>query len=216
MEGPIYDLTKRLIDSIATEKSSLALKCRSVEDKMKHLKQQLDDSEKYKLEYQKRYDDSNNDKKRLDNEYRERISKLQGENSSLSERCSTLVKTVESKKEEIKEWKRNYDQYVLKQKAVQDKLNSEMDYLRTRSTTSEAMLAAAREQAKSLQEETEEWKRKYDFAVVDAKAAHEKAASVQERSGKETQFREDVLRDEFTRNLAEKVNLLFRSLKRRL
>ncbi|XP_010494772.1 PREDICTED: guanylate-binding protein 3 [Camelina sativa] len=204
LEGPIYDLTKRLIDSIAIEKNSLAVKFRSVEDAMKHLKQQLDDSERYKLEYQKRYDESNNDKKKLEDIYRERITKLQGENSSLNERCSTLVKTVESKKEEIKEWKRNYDQIVLKQKAVQDQLNSEMEVLRTRSTTSEARLAAAREQAKSAQEETEDWKRKYDYAVGEARSALQKAASVQERSGKETQLREDVLREEFGVTLAQK------------
>lgn len=206
LEGPIYDLTKRLIDSIAIEKNSLAMKFRSVEDAMKHLKQQLDDSERYKLEYQKRYDESNNDKKKLEDIYRERITKLQGENSSLNERCSTLVKTVESKKEEIKEWKRNYDQIVSKQKAVQDQLSSEMEVLRTRSTTSEARVAAAREQAKSAEEETKEWKRKFDFAVGEARSALQKAASVQERSGKETQLREDALREEFSITLAKKVS----------
>uniref|UniRef100_A0A1J3I2B1 Interferon-induced guanylate-binding protein 2 n=1 Tax=Noccaea caerulescens TaxID=107243 RepID=A0A1J3I2B1_NOCCA len=204
LEGPIYDLTKRLIDNIAIEKNSLAVKFRSVEDAMKHLKQQLDDSEKYKLEYQKRYDESNNDKKKLEDTYRERITKLQGENSSLNERCSTLVKTVESKQEEIKEWKRKYDHYVLKQKAVEDQLNSEIEVFRTRSTTSEARLAAAKEQAKSAQEETQEWKRKYDYAVGEARSALQKAASVQERSGKETQYREDALREEYNLTIAEK------------
>ncbi|KAL0693342.1 hypothetical protein Bca4012_060522 [Brassica carinata] len=204
LEGPIYDLTKRLIDNIAIEKNSLAVKFRSVEEAMKHLKQQLSDSEKYKLEYQKRYDESNIDKKKLEDVYRERITTLQGENRSLNERCSTLVKTVESKQEEIKEWKRKYDQFVLKQKAVEDQLKSDMEVLRTRSTTSEARLAAAREQAKSAQEETEEWKRKYDYAVGEARSALQKAASVQERSGKETQLREDVLREEFTLTLVEK------------
>ena len=84
MEGPIYDLTKRLIDNIAIEKNSLAVKFRSVEEAMKHVKQQLNDSEKYKLEYQKRYDESNIDKKKLEDVYRERITKLQGENRSLN------------------------------------------------------------------------------------------------------------------------------------
>ncbi|KAJ4901504.1 Guanylate-binding family protein [Raphanus sativus] len=204
LEGPIYDLTKRLIDNIAIEKNSLAVKLRSVEDAMKHLKQQLDDSERYKQEYQKRYDESNIDKKKLEDIYRERITKLQGENSSLNERCSTLVKTLESKQEEIKEWKRKYDQFVLKQKAVEDQLKSDIEVLRTRSTTSEARLAAAREQAKSAQEETEEWERKYDYAVGEARSALQKAASVQERSGKETQLREDALREEYTLTLTEK------------
>nr|VDD30371.1 unnamed protein product [Brassica oleracea] len=204
LEGTIYDLTKRLIDNIAIEKNSLAVKFRSVEEAMKHVKQQLNDSEKYKLEYQKRYDESNIDKKKLEDVYRERITKLQGENRSLNERCSTLVKTVESKQEDIKEWKRKYDQFVLKQKAVEDQLKSDMEVLRTRSTTSDARLAAAKEQAKSAQEETEEWKRKYDYAVGEARSALQKAASVQQRSGKETQLREDVLREEFTLTLVEK------------
>ena len=51
------------------------------------------------------------------------------------------------------------------------------------------------------------WKRKYDIAVREAKAALEKAAVVQERSNKQTQQREDALRAEFSDSLAEKVNL---------
>ncbi|XP_010518777.1 PREDICTED: guanylate-binding protein 1 isoform X2 [Tarenaya hassleriana] len=204
LEGPIYDLTKRLIDNIASEKSSLVLKCRSVEDKMKLLSKQLEDSEKYKSEYQKRYDDAINDKRKLADEYTNRITNLQGDNSSLKERCSTLLKTLDSAKQEITEWKRKYDQIVLKQKAVEDQVTSEIEVLRSRSTASEARLAAAREQAKSAQEETKEWKRKCEFAVNEAKSAFEKASSVQERSSKETQLREDALREEFNCTLVEK------------
>ncbi|XWS12593.1 hypothetical protein CRYUN_Cryun37aG0103400 [Craigia yunnanensis] len=65
------------------------------------------------------------------------------------------------------------------------------------------MLAAAREQAESAQEEAEEWKRKYDFAVREAKASLEKAAIVQKQTSKETQPREDTLREEFSHTLAE-------------
>jgi len=43
--------------------------------------------------------------------------------------------------------------------------------------------------------------------VREAKAALEKAAVVQERTTKHTQQREDVLREEFSCTLAEKVNL---------
>ncbi|CAA7020463.1 unnamed protein product [Microthlaspi erraticum] len=204
LEGPIYDLTERLIDNIAIEKNSLAVKFSSVEDAMKHQKQQLDDSEKYKLQYQKRYDESNNDKKKLEDTYRERITKLQGEKSSLNERCSTLVKAVESKQEEIKEWKRKYDHYVLKQKDAEDQLKSEMEVFRTRITSSEARLAATKEQALSAQEEAHEWESKYDYAVGEARSTLQKAASVQERSGKETQYREDALREEFNLTVAEK------------
>ncbi|OMO65258.1 hypothetical protein COLO4_31408 [Corchorus olitorius] len=204
MEGPVLDFTKRLIDQIGSEKSSLVLKCRSIEDKMTLLSKQLEDSEKYKSEYLKRYDDAINDKKKLAEEYANRISNLQGDNSSLKERCSSIMKALDSAKQEILDCRRKYDQELLKQKAKEDQATSEIEVLRSRSTASEARLAAAKEQAESAQEEAEEWKRKYDFAVREAKAALEKAAILQERTSKETQLREDTLREEFSHTLAEK------------
>ncbi|KAH1056018.1 hypothetical protein J1N35_034083 [Gossypium stocksii] len=204
MEGPVLDLTKRLIDQIGSEKSSLMLKCRSIEDKMKLLSKQLEDSEKYKSEYLKRYDDAINDKKKLADEYANRMNNLQADNSSLKERCSSLMKAVDSAKQEMLDWRRKYDQILSKQKAKEDQVTSEIEVLKSRSTAAEARLAAAKEQAESAQEEAEEWKRKYDFAVREAKAALEKAAIVQERSSKETQLREDTLREEFSHTLADK------------
>ncbi|MFQ6643594.1 hypothetical protein Gotur_018730 [Gossypium turneri] len=204
MEGPVLDLTKRLIDQIGSEKSSLILKCRSIEDKMKLLSKQLEDSEKYKSEYLKRYDDAINDKKKLADEYANRMNNLQADNSSLKERCSSLMKAVDSAKQEMLDWRRKYDQVLSKQKAKEDQATSEIEVLKSRSTAAEARLAAAKEQAESAQEEAEEWKRKYDFAVREAKAALEKAAIVQERSSKETQLREDTLREEFSHTLADK------------
>ncbi|GJR51999.1 hypothetical protein Tco_1402520 [Tanacetum coccineum] len=65
-------------------------------------------------------------------------------------------------------------------------------------------LEAAREQTKSAQEEAQEWKRKFDVAVKEAKSALEKAAAVQDRSNKQTQQCEDVLRAEFAGTLADK------------
>ncbi|XWS19647.1 hypothetical protein CRYUN_Cryun31cG0033600 [Craigia yunnanensis] len=204
MEGPVLDFTKRVIDQTGSEKSSLVLKCRSIEDKMKLLNKQLEDSEKYKSEYLKRYDDAINDKKKLADEYARRMNNLQGDNSSLKERCSSLTKALDSAKQETLDWRRKYDQVLSKQKAKEDQVTSEIEVLKSRSTASEARLAAAREQAESAQEEAEEWKRKYDFAVREAKAALEKAAIVQERTSKETQLREDTLREEFSHTLTEK------------
>ncbi|GAV87507.1 GBP domain-containing protein/GBP_C domain-containing protein [Cephalotus follicularis] len=204
LEGPILDLIVRLFDQIGSEKSSLVLKCRSIEDKMKLLNKQLEDSEKYKSEYLKRYDDAINDKKKLADDYMSRITNLQGDNSSLKERCSGLLKTLESTKQESLDWKRKYDQVLSRQKAGEDQTNSEIAVLKSRSNAAEARLAAAREQAKSAQEEAEEWKRKYDYAVREAKGALEKAAIVQERITKETQMREDALRDEFSSSLVDK------------
>ncbi|XVF87421.1 hypothetical protein PTKIN_Ptkin18bG0118700 [Pterospermum kingtungense] len=204
MEGPVLEFTKRVIDQIGSEKSSLVLKCRSIEDKMKLLTKQLEDSEKYKSEYLKRYDDAINDKKKLADEYGSRLNNLQGNNSSLKERCSSLMKALDSAKQETLDCRRKYDQVLSKQKAKEDQATSEKEVLKSRSTAAEARLAAAREQADSAQEEAEEWKRKYDFAVREAKVALEKAAIVQERTSKEIQLREDTLREEFSHTLVEK------------
>ncbi|KAE9461870.1 hypothetical protein C3L33_06201, partial [Rhododendron williamsianum] len=204
LEGPVVDLIKKQIDQIVSEKSSLMLKCRSIEDKMGLLNKQLEASEKYKSEYLKRYEDAINDKKKLADDYMSRIANLQSKCSSLEERCSSLSKTLDLARQESVDWKRKYEQVLSKQKAEEDQASSEIAILKSRSSAAEARLAAAREQSQSSQEEAEEWKRKYDIAVREAKAALEKAAVVQERSSKQTQLREDALREEFSSTLAEK------------
>ncbi|XP_076892060.1 uncharacterized protein LOC143543677 [Bidens hawaiensis] len=204
LEGPILDLVKKQIDQIASEKTSLNLKCRSIEDKMELLNKQLEANEKYKSDYLKRYEDAINDKNKLSQDYLSRITNLQKNSSSLEERCSSLSKTLETTKNESLEWKRKYEVCLSKQKAIEDQVGSEVANLKARSSAAEARLAAAREQTMSAQEEAEEWKRKYDVAVREAKSALEKAAAVQDRSNKQTQQREDVLRAEFAGTLADK------------
>ncbi|XP_076951445.1 uncharacterized protein LOC143624797 [Bidens hawaiensis] len=204
LEGPILDLVKKQIDQISSEKTSLNLKCRSIEDKMELLNKQLEANEKYKSDYLKRYEDAINDKNKLSQDYLSRITNLQKNSSSLEERYSSLSKTLETTKNESLEWKRKYEVCLSKQKAVEDQVGSEVANLKARSSAAEARLAAAREQTMSAQEEAEEWKRKYDVAVREAKSALEKAAAVQDRSNKQTQQREDVLRAEFAGTLADK------------
>ncbi|MCE0481938.1 hypothetical protein HAX54_040151 [Datura stramonium] len=204
LEGPLFDLIKKQTDQLGSEKTTLALKCRSIEDKMNLLNKQLEASEKYKSEYLKRYEDAINDKKQLADDYTSRITNLQSKYSSLEERYSSLSKTLTSAKHESAEWKRKYEQLLLKQKADEDQSSAEVSVLKSRTAAAEARLAAAKEQAESAQEEAEEWKRKYDIAVKEVKNALEKAASVQERANKETQLREDALRDEFSSTLADK------------
>ncbi|KAL0542789.1 hypothetical protein IC582_017866 [Cucumis melo] len=204
LDGPVLDLIKRLIDQVGSEKNSLALKCRSIEDQLNLLKKQLEASEKYKSEYLKRYEDAINDKKKLADDYMNRITNLQGDCSSLDERCSSLKKTVEQAKQESLDWKRKYETVLSKLKAEEDQANSEIAVLKSRSSAAEARLAAAREQSQSAQEEAEEWKRKFDIALRDTKAALEKAALAEERSNKQTRLREDGLRKEFSNILSEK------------
>ncbi|KAI3424626.1 GB1/RHD3-type G domain-containing protein [Psidium guajava] len=172
-KGPILDLAKRLIDRVGSERSSLMLKCRAIEDQ-------------------------------LSDDYSSRITKLQSTSSLLEERSSSLLKALESSKQESQDWKRKYEQVLSKQKAEEDQASSEIAILKSRSSAAEARLAAAKEQAQSAQEEAEEWKRKYDIAVREAKAALEKAAISQERTNKDTQKREDALRAEFSIDLAAK------------
>ncbi|CAJ2678706.1 unnamed protein product [Trifolium pratense] len=203
-EGPVLDLFKRVIDKVESEKSSLALQRRLHEDKLTLLTKQLEASEGEKSEYMKRYEDAINDKKKLTDEYMNRITDLQANRRSVDERYSNLLKTLDSTKHESAEWKRKYEQVLSRQKAEEDQASSEIASLKSRSSAAEARLAAAREQAQSAQEEAEEWKRKYDVAVREAKSALEKAAIVQERTNKQTQLREDVLREEFSGTLAEK------------
>ncbi|XP_011027765.1 PREDICTED: guanylate-binding protein 3-like [Populus euphratica] len=204
LEGSILDLAKRLNDKIGSEKSSLMLRCHSMEDKMALLHKQLEASEKDKSEYMKRYDEAINEKKKLADDYMRRINDLQSNRGSLDERCSSLVKALESAKQETSNWKRKHDQVLSKQKADEEQAASEIAILKSRSSASEARLAAAHEQTRSAEEDAAEWKRKYDIAVRETKAALEKAANVQERTNKETQLREDALREEFSSRLVVK------------
>ncbi|KAK4364128.1 hypothetical protein RND71_015486 [Anisodus tanguticus] len=204
LDGPLFDLIKKQTNQLGSEKTALVLKFRSIEDKMNLLNKQLEASEKYKSEYLKRYEDAINDKKQLADDYTSRITNLQSKYSSLEERYSSLSKTLTSAKHESADWKRKYEQLLLKQKADEDQSSAEVSVLKSRTAAAEARLAAAKEQADSAQEEAEEWKRKYDIAVKEVKNALEKAASVQERANKETQLREDALRDEFSSTLADK------------
>jgi len=183
------------------------LKCRAIEDQVKMLNKQLEASENYKSQYLKQYKDAISDKNKLSDDYSSRITKLQSTCSLLEERSSSLLKTLESTKQESLDWKRKYEQVLSKQKAEDDQASSEIAILKSRSSAAEARLAAAKEQAQSAQEEAEEWKRKYDIAVREAKAALEKAAIAQERANKDTQKREDALREEFSIELAAKVSL---------
>ncbi|GFS46322.1 guanylate-binding family protein [Actinidia rufa] len=203
LEVLILDLIKKQMDQIGSEKSSLVLKCRSIEDKMGLLSKQLEASEKYKSEYLKRHEDAINDKKKLADDYMSRITNLQSKCSSLEVRSSSLSKTLDAARQESLDWKRKLEQVLSRRKAEEDQATAEIAILKSKSSPAEARLAA-REQSQSAQEEAEEWKRKYDIAVREAKAALKKAAVVQERSNKQTQQREDTLRAEFSDSLAEK------------
>jgi len=205
-EGPVMDLTRRLLDKVESDKSSLILNCRLIEDKMTLLYKRLETSESEKSEYIKRYEDAINDKKELTNQYMNSITDLRASCCSLDERYSSLSKTLDSTKQGSMDWKRKYEQVLSIQKSEEDLTSSEIAALKSCSSATEARLAAAREQSQSAREEAAEWKRKYDIAVREAKAALEKAAIVQDYTNKQTQSRENALREEFSCTLVEKVS----------
>lgn len=205
LEGPLLDFIKKQVDQVGAEKSSLALKCRSIEDKIELLNKQLEASERYKSEYLNRYQDAIKDKEKLTDDYMSRINNLQKKYSSLEEKSSNLAKTLDTARQECTDWKRKYEFVLSKQKAEEDQFGAEVAMLRSKSSAAEARLAAAQEKAQSAHEEAEEWKRKYDIAVRETKNALEKAAAIQERTNYQTQSREAALREEFAGALAEKV-----------
>lgn len=205
-EGPVLDLTRRLIDKVESDKSSLSLNCRLIENKMTLLYKRLETSENEKSEYIKRYEDAINDKKELTDQYMNSITDLRASCCSLDERYSSLSKTLDSTKQGSIDWKRKYEQVLSRQKSEEDQASSEIDALKSHSSAAETRLAAAREQSKSAQEEAAEWKRKYDIAVREVKAALEKAAIVQDYTNNQTQLREDALREQFSSTLVEKVS----------
>ncbi|KAG2396024.1 uncharacterized protein HKW66_Vig0066000 [Vigna angularis] len=208
IKGPVLDLTRRLIDKVESDKSSLSLNCRLIENKMTLLYKRLETSENEKSEYIKRYEDAINDKKELTDQYMNSITDLRASCCSLDERYSSLSKTLDSTKQGSIDWKRKYEQVLSRQKSEEDQASSEIDALKSHSSAAETRLAAAREQSQSAQEEAAEWKRKYDIAVREVKAALEKAAIVQDYTNNQTQLREDALREEFSCTLVEKEDRL--------
>lgn len=204
-EGPISGVAKKQLDQIGLEQSALILKCQSLEDNMALLTKKLEASEKQKSKYLKRYDDAISDKRKIANDYTNQVTNLQSKCSSVDERCSSLLKTLDSVRKESSEWKRKYEDFLLKQKSEEDEASAEIAVLKSRSSAAEASLAALREKAQSAKEEAEEWKRKYDVAAREAKFTLGKAASVQECTTKNIQLREDILRAEFVKTLTEKV-----------
>ncbi|KAJ0961570.1 hypothetical protein J5N97_001321 [Dioscorea zingiberensis] len=115
-----------------------------------------------------------------------------------------LSKALELMKRESSDWKTKYDNSCLELKVVEEKFTAQIAALESRRSIAEGRLSAAREQAKSAEEEASEWKWKYDAAAGELKTALEKATLAQKRSNKEVQNREDALRAEFSNLLTRK------------
>ncbi|XP_051125056.1 uncharacterized protein LOC127247299 isoform X2 [Andrographis paniculata] len=206
LEGPLLHFIKKQIDLVDSEKSTFYLKCQSMEDKMALVNKQLEASENFKSDYLKRYENAISDRKRLSDGYTSHITNLQKKYSSLEEKSSNLSKTLETERQESMDWKRKSELFLTKQKAVEEQSIAEVVLLRSKTSAAEARLAANQEKARSAEEEAQEWKRKYEIAVREAKSVLEKAAGIQERANIQTHSRDAALRSELSDALAEKDN----------
>ncbi|CAK7322689.1 unnamed protein product [Dovyalis caffra] len=200
-QGPVLRHAKKLIDEASSDKKVLILKCCSFEDKIQVLHKQLEASEKFKIEYQKSYEDAINDLNKVSEYYKIRIADLDRKCCSLEERYSSSLEMLDSAQQESLEWKRKYEETWNKEKAVEDQVKVET---MSGGHEAEARLAATEGQAQLAWKKANEWKEKYDIAVNEAKAAKEKAEMVLEYPIEDVKYREEALRAELSNSLAEK------------
>lgn len=201
------DLCSKQINQAESERTALALKCRSEEDKLKLLSKQLEAQEQHKTEYLKRYEDAINDKQKISDNLAIHLSNLRSKYSTLQERCTAISKDLDLARQESSNWRVKYEKSVQDHRAKDDILLSQITSLESRYSGSEGKYEAAREQVTSAQEEALEWRRKYEVAAAQAKSALEKVALVQDKINSMAQERVDTVRAEFVDFLAEKVGL---------
>nr|CAD1839225.1 unnamed protein product [Ananas comosus var. bracteatus] len=204
IEGPIMDLFIKQLNQAESERSALALKCRSNEDKLELLKKHHEANEKQRSEYLKRYEEATADKQKVSDDLSGRIANLRSKCSTLEERCMSISKELDLARRESSDWRVKYEQSLLEQKNEEEKFAAQRAALESRYSAAEGKLAAAREQAASADEEASEWRQKYEMAAAQAKSALERASAVQEKTNKLAQDREDVIRAELAAQFKEK------------
>lgn len=194
LEGPIRDLIHRVANQHEFEKADLLLKCGSAESKIQLLTQQLEISQRNENDYLKQNEDAVSERNSLADEYASRLASIQCEYTSLEERYS----------KESSEWQRKYDQLVATQKVEAEHMSDDLASLRTRYSSTEARLSAAREQVESAKEEAAESRRKHDLAIKEVQNTVENITALKEQAIQQAQEREDSLRAEFSAALAGK------------
>lgn len=204
LEGPLSDLIKKWIDQKTANNSALQLKCRSLEDRLVLLGKQLDSAQRDAQEWRRRFEGLASEHKSASEESDSRYNSLQTKYSALEERSATLSYQLEVSRKEASDWRSKYDQMLSSQRAEEDRIGGEIVALKSRCSSAEARLAAAREQAEAAKEEASEWKRKHDVAIKESRHGVEKATIMQERATKQAQAREDSLRAEFASLMALK------------
>eukprot|EP00253_Pinus_taeda_P026642 PITA_26642 len=214
LEGPIFDLTKRLTNHSSSKKAALQLKYRLVEDKLALMGKQLEISQKHGGDYLKRYNDAISDKKKISDEYAARLANMQSKYNSLEEKYAHVCEVLDSTRKEASELKKKYDQSMFKQQIEKEHIDAEMASLKTRYSSAETRLSAACEQVASAKEEALEWRRKHDLTVKESQTTLQRATSLHESATKQAQLREDTLRANFSATITQKENEVKDSLTR--
>ncbi|KAI5059872.1 hypothetical protein GOP47_0024292 [Adiantum capillus-veneris] len=203
-EGPLSDLVKKWTDQKATDNTSLQLKCRSLEERLLLLGKQLDSAQRDVQDWKRRFETLGIEHKAFAEESDSRYSLLQNKYSNLEENAASLSYQLEIVRKEASDWRSKYDHLLSTRKAEEDRIVGENAALKSRCSSAEARLAAAREQAEAAKEEASEWRRKHDAALKESRESLGKASAMQESATKQAQAREDALRAEFSSAMALK------------
>ena len=155
------------------------------------LGKQLDSSQRDVQEWKKRFETLGLEHKSSSEESESRYSLLQNKYSALEESAANLSYELEVTRKETSDWRTKYDHLLSSRKADEERIVGENATLKSRCSSAEARLAAAREQAEAAKEEASEWRRKHDVAVKDAREAMIKLSTAQELAAKQAQARED-------------------------
>lgn len=204
MEGPIHDFVKRGGDKAAADFSALALRYRTLEDKLSYTEKQAEGAMKDVQEWKRRYEGAMGDFKSSSENAAALFSELERKYSAAEEKKTHLTKQLEQVQRECVEWRNKYEHATSERRVGDERLTAEVGSLRSKCTAVEARLVAAKEQAESAKEEAAEWRRKHDSAVADARAAVERANTLCDKANKHSQQREDALRAELASKMSQK------------
>ncbi|CAN0913655.1 Guanylate-binding protein 7 [Linum grandiflorum] len=177
MLGPLFEHLKKVIETVLSEKDVLVSKCCTMEEKAALLRKTLEASEKFKSEYQSRYEDAVRDMNNLSHHYKNRMTEMENNFHSLEGKCSSLHEMLDSAKQESLDWKFKYEELFTK-RIDGDDLND----------------------TKTVSKSSDQWKDKYDLAVNEAKVAAENAKKEVNSLTDEAKLRET----EFSNSLAKK------------
>ncbi|GKU93028.1 hypothetical protein SLEP1_g6667 [Rubroshorea leprosula] len=182
LQDVILNQAKKQIEQVLSENSNLLFKGRSVEDKIELLNKQLEASEKFRAEYQSHYENSIDDFKKLAGYYERRIIDLDSKCTSLEERCSSLLQTEDSARQEFLEWKRRYEELLSKKSADDCQLKSEIEVLKSRCRADGAKSAAANVKVVSAQTKANEWKEKFGVALREVEILKSNSGEAEEKT----------------------------------